>query len=68
MTAAQRKHPLVQQGYARDMLGNEVRLLSVRTGPMGMEYWRVVYLEDHKTAELLAGFLEALPESLASAP
>lgn len=63
-----RKHPLTENGYARDMSGMECRLLSKRTGPMGVEYWRVMYLEDHHYTELLAGFLEALPESLASTP
>jgi hypothetical protein len=65
---SQRKHPLVEGGFARDMQGQECRLVSKRIGPLGVEYWQVVYLEDHAHAELLSGFLEALPESLASAP
>ena len=61
---AERKHPLRESGFARDMRGVVCRVIGPVEGHP--QLWRVWYAGDDKEKIVAAGFLESVPSEFAT--
>jgi len=61
-----RRHPLTVNGWARtaETPPRICRLISVRTGPLGVRYWTVRFPGSYQ-GELIEGMLEFVPGAYA---